>query len=92
MPKVFADISVSLDGFVAGAAPTLEDPLGAGGMQLHEWAFRLAVWRGAHGLEGGETGPDSDLVAETLQATGAGRDGTEDVQRRLRAVGDRPEP
>jgi dihydrofolate reductase len=71
MARVYADISVSLDGYVAGPNQTLEDPLGRGGEQLHEWAFRLAAWRQAHGLEGGETGPESELVERTLAATGA---------------------
>ena len=71
MARVYTDISMSLDGYVAGPNPTLEDPLGAGGMQLHEWAFRLAAWRQAHGLEGGETGPESGLVERTLASTGA---------------------
>src|SRR5487761_1860424 len=44
---VVAEMSVSLDGFGAGPAPSLEDPLGKGGMDLHEWVFRLAAWRGA---------------------------------------------
>lgn len=69
--SVFADISVSLDGFVAGPRPSLEDPLGAGGMQLHEWAFRLEAWRRPHGLDGGERDVDSAMVEETLAATGA---------------------
>jgi dihydrofolate reductase len=71
MTRVFADISMSLDGFVAGPSPTLEEPLGAGGEQLHEWAFRLAAWRRPHGLEGGEEGPESALVEETLAESGA---------------------
>src|SRR5439155_8668331 len=71
MARVYTDISMSLDGYVAGPNPTLEDPLGAGGMQLHEWAFRLTAWRQAHGLEGGETGPESGLVERTLASTGA---------------------
>ena len=71
MSKVTAEISVSLDGFVAGPYPTLEDPLGAGGEQLHEWAFRLAAWRRPHGLEGGEVDVDSAMVEESLAANGA---------------------
>ena len=71
MSRVYTDISMSLDGYVAGPSPTLEAPLGAGGEQLHEWAFRLAAWREPHGLEGGETGPESGLVERTLAATGA---------------------
>src|SRR5581483_1972634 len=67
----FADISSSLDGFVAGPTPSLDEPLGSGGEQLHEWAVRLAAWRRPHGLEDGEVDVDSGLVEETLAATGA---------------------
>jgi dihydrofolate reductase len=59
---IFAGISVSVDGYVAGPSPTLEEPLGAGGEQLHEWAFRLEAWRSVHGLEGGEVDDDTPLV------------------------------
>jgi len=71
MGKVVAEISMSLDGYVAGPSPTLENPLGEGGDQLHEWAVRLKSFREPHGLPGGETGPDDELVAESLRATGA---------------------
>jgi dihydrofolate reductase len=69
--EVFADISMSLDGFVAGPDPSLDDPLGKGGEQLHEWVFGTAAWREPHGLEGGETGPDSEMIAHTIARTGA---------------------
>jgi hypothetical protein len=36
MTKLTADITMSLDGFVAGPNPSLEDPLGEGGEALHE--------------------------------------------------------
>jgi dihydrofolate reductase len=62
---------MSLDGFVAGLNPNLEEPLGQGGERLHDWAFKLKGWREPHGLEGGETGPDSDLMSERIAATGA---------------------
>jgi dihydrofolate reductase len=65
------DISTSLDGFVAGPNQTLDEPLGKGGEQLHEWAFALKAWREPHGLEGGETGPESELFEESLARTGA---------------------
>ena len=55
MPRFFLDISMSLDGFVAGPNATLEEPLGVGGERLHDWVLRLASWRSMHGLEGGET-------------------------------------
>jgi dihydrofolate reductase len=71
MTKLTLDITISLDGFVAGPNQTLEQPLGAGGERLHEWAFGLVNFRERHGLSGGTTGPDNDLVAESLAATGA---------------------
>lgn len=70
-PRLRLDISISLDGFVAGPNQTLEQPLGEGGELLHEWVTRLASWRAPHGLEGGEHGPDDDVVAESTDATGA---------------------
>ena len=40
MSKVLIDISMSLDGFVVAPGATPEEPLGANGEQLQEWAFR----------------------------------------------------
>lgn len=62
MTKVIAEISMSLDGFIAGSNPTREEPLGQGGQQLHEWVVRTANWRARHGYEGGEHGVDDDVV------------------------------
>ena len=71
MGKLKLDISMSLDGFVAGPNATLEDPLGEGGELLHEWIFGLKAWREPHGLEGGDEGPDNEVVREGLQRNGA---------------------
>src|SRR4051812_14696015 len=71
MSKLFADISMSLDGHVAGPNQTLDDPLGQGGNQLHEWVFGLKEWREPHGMEGGERNASSEVVAETLSRAGA---------------------
>jgi dihydrofolate reductase len=71
MTKVFCDLSMSLDGYVAGPNQTLEEPLGRGGELLHEWAFRLKSFREAHGMSGGETGPDDDVAKEWIHASGA---------------------
>jgi dihydrofolate reductase len=71
MARVISDISMSLDGFVAGPNPTLEQPLGEGGEGLHEWAFGLASFRERHGMDGGETGADDEVVKESLAAQGA---------------------
>jgi dihydrofolate reductase len=71
MTQVRLDISMSLDGFVAGPDPTLEEPLGVGGERLHEWIFGLRSFRENHGMTGGETNRDDEIVAETVAATGA---------------------
>jgi len=72
MTKLRLDISMSLDGFVAGPDRTVEAPLGEGGMQLHEWVFGLATWMESHGVEGeGATGPDDDLIKEQIAQPGA---------------------
>jgi dihydrofolate reductase len=62
---------MSLDGFIAGPNPSLAEPLGEGGEQLHEWIVRLASWRKYHGLEGGETGADDELVERASGLIGA---------------------
>ncbi len=71
MPKVFAEISVSLDGFIAGPNDGPDLGLGEGGERLHEWIVGLASWRQAHGMEGGEGGQDSDVIEESFQDVGA---------------------
>jgi hypothetical protein len=54
MPRLTLDISMSLDGFIAGPSQKLDDPLGTGGEQLHEWVVAARAWREAHGMEGDE--------------------------------------
>jgi dihydrofolate reductase len=71
MTKLRLDITMSLDGFVAGPNQTLEQPLGQDGERLHEWAFAAVSWRESHGLSGGEPNVDSDVIQESLDATGA---------------------
>jgi dihydrofolate reductase len=71
MSPVTAQISVSIDGFVAGPNPSVEHPLGEGGERLHEWAFPTEAWRRQHGREGGERGPDDEVAEEVTQGTGA---------------------
>jgi dihydrofolate reductase len=71
MGRLVLEISMSLDGYVAGPNPTLEDPLGKGGEALHEWVIGLDAWRERHGLEGGERNVDSEVLEESLTNTGA---------------------
>jgi dihydrofolate reductase len=71
MGKVMFDISMSLDGFVAGPSPSVDQPLGEGGERLHEWASDLATFQERHGRAGGTTGPDDDVLAEAFDGVGA---------------------
>jgi dihydrofolate reductase len=68
---VTARIAISLDGFGAGPNQSLDNPLGEGGMRLHEWIFVTADWRRQQGEEGGEDGADSEVLAEVRQGIGA---------------------
>jgi dihydrofolate reductase len=66
------DISISLDGYVAGPNQRREEPLGDGGEQLHEWAMASSAWQEAHGHDGGgETTADDAVIQERLGRTGA---------------------
>jgi dihydrofolate reductase len=65
------EITMSLDGFVAGPNASLEEPLGEGGERLHDWAYGLASFRERHGEKAGETNADSELLEESFATTGA---------------------
>ncbi len=71
MTEVRLYISISLDGFVAGPNQSEENPLGEGGMQLHDWAFELAAWREPHEREGGEVNASTEIVEEMRAGAGA---------------------
>jgi dihydrofolate reductase len=71
MTIVRAELTMSLDGYVAGPEPSLEAPLGRRGEELHEWVVGLASWRARHGLEGGEENADSELLEATASRGGA---------------------
>lgn len=71
MSRLRFRISMSLDGFVAGPQQSVDQPLGIGGEQLHEWAVPLAAWRAPHGLEGGEVNESAAVVEESVANIGA---------------------
>ena len=66
MDLVTSHISISLDGFVAGPNQSLENPIGEGGLRLHNWVFTTAAWLRQQGLEGGNDNEDSRLVDEVV--------------------------
>jgi dihydrofolate reductase len=69
--KLRLKISMSLDGFVAGPSQSVDNPLGIGGMRLHEWAFALAIFRDEHGMAGGEVNESTRVIEESLANIGA---------------------
>ncbi len=71
MSKFKFIITMSLDGYIAGPNQSLEDPLGEGGEQLHEWALKLKSFRETHGEPGGETGTNDDVFREMFANVGA---------------------
>lgn len=71
--------SVSLDGYGAGPAQALENPMGVGGMALHQWVFGTKTFQKMHGdfaesLIGdqvGRGGVDDDFAARGFLNLGA---------------------
>ena len=71
MSKVRCSITVSLDGYVAGPNQSLDNPLGEGGLTLHEWVFPTKTFRAMQGEEGGETGINDTVLREGFENVGA---------------------
>jgi len=71
MSKLRCQISVSVDGYVAGPNQSEQEPLGEGGERLHDWVIELESWRRAHGKEGGEVNASTQVMDETLENIGA---------------------
>lgn len=72
MSKVFFDVGVSLDGFLAGPNRGPTNPLGDGGFKIHQWLFETAAFRERIGLSGGQTtSTENRLVSEVFARAGA---------------------
>jgi dihydrofolate reductase len=72
MSKVrVAAFSVSLDGYGAGPAQSLEDPLGKGGEALHQWIFPTRMFGDMYGEAGGTTGTDNDFAERSFDNVGS---------------------
>ncbi|MGV9881061.1 dihydrofolate reductase family protein [Streptomyces sp. NPDC003006] len=75
MSTVFASLGMSLDGFVAGPNAHPGNPLGDGGLRIHEWAEEAETWRERQSMTGGTGGTggnqDDDVVREIFERAGA---------------------
>jgi len=63
--------SISLDGFGAGPRQDLENPLGVGGMKLHEWFIGTRTFKAMLGGTSGETGIHEDFAKRGIAGLGA---------------------
>jgi dihydrofolate reductase len=71
MSKLKLNITMSLDGYVAGPDQSMEHPLGIGGERLHEWLVTLKAFREVHGGEGGEVNASTPFAEDILAGAGA---------------------
>ena len=71
MGMVTFHVAVSLDGYMAGPDQSLEEPLGVGGEDLHNWLVELEVWRRNEGETGGITNASTQVVEEATANVGA---------------------
>ncbi len=63
--------TLSLDGFGAGPAQDVDNPLGVGGLSLHEWMFGTRTFQKLFGNGDGATGVDEDFAARGFENIGA---------------------
>jgi dihydrofolate reductase len=64
--------TISIDGYGAGPSQSLDDPLGVGGTDLHQWLFPTRTFqRALFDKDGGVTGIDDDFAARGFQNVGA---------------------
>lgn len=71
--------SISIDGYGAGPSQDLDNPMGVGGMALHQWVLGTKTFKKMHadfaeslvGDEAGSEGIDDDFAARGIENIGA---------------------
>lgn len=72
MSKVrILNFTISIDGYGAGPNQTMDNPLGVGGEELHNWMVKTATFHKMYGGEGGTEGIDNDFTARGVVNIGA---------------------
>lgn len=72
MSKVrILNFTISIDGYGAGPNQTMNNPLGVGGEELHNWMIKTATFHKMYGGEGGVEGIDDDFTARGVVNIGA---------------------
>jgi dihydrofolate reductase len=64
-------LAISIDGYGAGPGQNLENPLGAGGLALHDWIVPTRSFRQMYGQDGGSAGTDDAFAARGFAGIGA---------------------
>jgi dihydrofolate reductase len=63
--------TISLDGYGAGPRQSLEEPLGVGGEELHDWLVHTRTFKRMQGRDDGDTGVDEEFAARSMTGIGA---------------------
>lgn len=64
--------ALSIDGYGAGPDQSIDNPLGVGGLALHDWVFKTRTFLKIHGAgDGGQTGVDDDFAARGFDGIGS---------------------
>ncbi|MFS2004676.1 dihydrofolate reductase family protein [Duganella sp. CT11-25] len=63
--------TISIDGYGAGPDQDIDNPLGVGGTDLHQWFIPTRTFQRAHGEGDGTTGVDDDFAARGFSNVGA---------------------
>lgn len=65
------NLSMSVDGCIAGPEQSTENPLGIGGERLYDWVIATRSWRSHHGRGGGVQGVDDNWSTRGNSGIGA---------------------
>lgn len=65
------NFTISLDGYGAGPNQSVDNPLGVGADNLHDWVIATRTFRRVHGEKGGARGIDNDFMARGIDNIGA---------------------
>jgi dihydrofolate reductase len=72
MPRLRVhNFAVSIDGYAAGRNQDLDNPLGVGGLALHDWIVPTRTFQQMQGNDGGATGIDDEFMARGFANIGA---------------------
>ncbi|MES2024405.1 MAG: dihydrofolate reductase family protein [Pseudomonadota bacterium] len=63
--------TISIDGYGAGPDQDINNPLGVGGTDLHQWFIPTRTFQRIHGVGDGTTGVDDDFAARGFKNVGA---------------------